>query len=286
MIKPYISFMEDAAILHYLRHINIKVKREITELRRLSEFLRVMNQEALSTFYQPIVELATGQTMGHEALNRPPVSQLFHSADIFYEFAAKTEYTSRLDRYCRRVSLTRYVGSASVAGFGGSELLFINVSPGILNDERYKSGETVNLLKQLGLTPSRVVLELTERQAVHDYVGFEKTLAHYRKQGFRIAVDDAGSGYNSLKTLVYLKPEFIKLDKSLIRGINGNREQQHLLGLIREYAQASGTRVIAEGIETEAELKFLREAAIDYGQGYLVGRPESSPAAGCIPAIV
>lgn len=286
MIKSYLSLMEDAPILHYLRHFNHRMKREITEFRRLAELLRVMNEEELSTFYQPIVELSTGETMGHEALNRPPASTLFHSADIFYEFAAKTEYTSRLDRYCRKVSLTRYVGSAAVAGFGGSALLFINVSPGVLNDERYKSGETVSLLKHLGLTPSRVVLELTERQAVHDYVGFEKTLAHFRKQGFRIAVDDAGSGYNSLKTLVYLKPEFIKLDKSLIRGINGNIEQQHLLGLIREYALASGTRVIAEGIETEAELKYLQQAAIDYGQGYLVGRPESSPAAGRIPVVV
>ncbi|MFD1907318.1 EAL domain-containing protein [Paenibacillus rhizoplanae] len=71
-------------------------------------------------------------------------------------------------------------------------------------------------------------------------------------------MDDAGSGYNSLKTLVYLKPEFIKLDKSLIRGIHTSREQQELLGLVREYADRSSTRVIAEGIETAPELHFYR----------------------------
>ncbi|MFD2877523.1 EAL domain-containing protein [Paenibacillus rhizoplanae] len=72
-------------------------------------------------------------------------------------------------------------------------------------------------------------------------------------------MDDAGSGYNSLKTLVYLKPEFIKLDKSLIRGIHTSREQQELLGLVREYADRSSTRVIAEGIETAPELHFFTD---------------------------
>lgn len=128
----------------------------------------------------------------------------------------------------------------------------------MLNDSRHKSGETLTLLKELGLAPERVVFELTERQAVQDYIGFEKVLSHYREQGFRIAVDDAGSGYNSLKTLVYLKPEFIKLDKSLIRGIHSSREQQELLELVREYAERSSTRVIAEGIETAHELLFCR----------------------------
>jgi EAL domain-containing protein (putative c-di-GMP-specific phosphodiesterase class I) len=162
--------------------------------------------------------------------------------------------------------------------------VFVNVHPGVLNDARHKSGETMSLLKELGLAPERVVFELTERQAVQDYIGFEKVLSHYREQGFRIAVDDAGSGYNSLKTLVYLKPEFIKLDKSLIHGIHSSREQQELLELVREYAHRSSTRVIAEGIETVQELHFLQMAGIEYGQGYALGRPAHLPEQGEIPS--
>lgn len=162
--------------------------------------------------------------------------------------------------------------------------MFVNVHPGVLNDPRHRSGESLALLKELGLAPERIVFELTERQAVQDYVQFEKVLSHYREQGFRIAVDDAGSGYNSLKTLVYLKPEFIKLDKSLIRGIHHCREQQELLELIREYAERSSTRVIAEGIETAAELHFLQSAGVEWGQGYALGRPTGRPLEGEFPA--
>ncbi|MNN73966.1 putative cyclic-di-GMP phosphodiesterase AdrB [compost metagenome] len=97
-------------------------------------------------------------------------------------------------------------------------------------------------------------------------------------------MDDAGSGYNSLKTLVYLKPEFIKLDKSLIRGVHSNREQQELLELISEYASRSATRVIAEGIETEEELLYLQMAGIEFGQGYALGRPGDLPVQGAFPS--
>ncbi|MNI57089.1 Phytochrome-like protein cph2 [compost metagenome] len=239
-----------------------------------------MNNERLDTYFQPILQLRSGRTIGHEVLNRPPSSAHFPTTEHFYEFAGRTEQMFRFEQYCRRMSLSRYMERLPLGERGSGKLVFINVHPGVLNDARHKSGETLALLQSLGLSPERVVFELTERQAVQDYVGFEKILSHYREQGFRIAVDDAGSGYNSLKTLVYLKPEFIKLDKSLIRGIHGNREQQELLELVRDYAARSATRVIAEGIETAEELVFLQKADIEFGQGYALGRPAQVPEQG------
>ncbi len=270
--------------MQVMQHLNGRIKQEIKELGRLSAFLDIMHQERLDTFFQPIVQLAGGRTIGHEVLNRPPSSPHFPSTEQFYEFAGCTEQMFRFELFCRRMSLSRYVERSSRTETPADGLVFINVHPGVLGDVRHKSGETMALLGELGLSPERIVFELTERQAVQDYVGFEKVLSHYRKQGFRIAVDDAGSGYNSLKTLVYLKPEFIKLDKSLIRDIQDSREQQELLGLVREYAERSGTKVIAEGIETEQELYYLRQSGIHFGQGYALGRPAGRPVPGALPA--
>ncbi|OKP96780.1 EAL domain-containing protein [Paenibacillus sp. P46E] len=273
-----------SAIPQYLQHINGRLHNEVKELRRLSALLDIMNQGRLDTFFQPILQLRSGLTMGHEVLNRPPNSTQFPTTEHFYEFAGRTDQMFRFEHYCRRISLSRYMERLPEGEAKTDTLVFINVHPGVLNDVRHKSGETLSLLQELNLSPERVVFELTERQAVQDYVGFEKVLSHYREQGFRIAVDDAGSGYNSLKTLVYLKPEFIKLDKSLIRGIHGNREQQELLELISEYAYRSATRVIAEGIETEEELLYLQMAGIEFGQGYALGRPGHWPVRGAFPA--
>ena len=275
-----------AVIPSYLQHLKGRMNNEVQELRKLRQFLNILNKDVMETYFQPILQLQNGQTMGHEVLNRPPISNEFPSTDLFYEFAGESELMLRLEKKCRQMSLTRYAERSPIPIVDNDKLIFINVHPGILNDLRHKSGETLALVKGLGISPCHVVFELTERQAVQDYVSFEKALSHYREQGFRIAVDDAGSGYNSLKTLVYLKPEFIKLDKSLIRGINDNPDQQELLELVKEYADRSSTQVIAEGIETVEELYFLQKSGIDYGQGYALGRPVSQPLEGSYPEYV
>lgn len=273
-----------ASLPQYLQHLSGRFKEETRELGRLSALLDIMDKELLDTYFQPILQLRSGKTVGHEVLNRPPSSPQFPSTEHFYDFAGRTEQMFRFEQYVRRLSLSRYMERLPDQDAAEDKLVFVNVHPGVLNDNRHKSGETMTLLKELGLAPERVVFELTERQAVQDYVGFEKVLSHYREQGFRIAVDDAGSGYNSLKTLVYLKPEFIKLDKSLIREIHSSREQQELLELIKEYAGRSSTRIIAEGIETVQELHFLQKAGVDYGQGYALGRPAHLPGHGGFPS--
>lgn len=283
MMKDWALSKKLSVIPQYLLHMNGRVKGEVKELGRLAALLDIMNNERLDTFFQPILQLHSGQTVGHEVLNRPPSSAHFPTTEHFYEFAGRTEQMFRFEQYCRRMSLSRYMEKLPETDSGSGRLVFINVHPGVLNDARHKSGETLGLLQSLGLPPEQVVFELTERQAVQDYVSFEKVLSHYRSQGFRIAVDDAGSGYNSLKTLVYLKPEFIKLDKSLIRGIHSSREQQELLELVREYAARSATKVIAEGIETAEELSFLQQAGIEFGQGYALGRPARRPVHGAFP---
>lgn len=242
------------------------------------ELQKIIQGRKLSTFFQPILNLQNESCLGYEVLNRPPASNRFADTEEFYDYLGRTDRVFEFERYCRETSIERFEQARRRMQLPGEipgDVVFINVHPLVLADTAYRSGETARLLKRYGLPPERVVFELTEKQAVGDYAEFERVLSHYRDQGFRIAVDDAGSGYSSLKTIVSLKPEFIKLDKSLIRDLHLHEDRRRMVKLLQEFAHGSGTSIIAEGIESRAEAEFLRAEGIEYGQGYALGRPAS-----------
>lgn len=180
-------------------------------MKRLKALKHIIQHNDLHTYFQPIVDLQSKQTMGFEALNRPVPSVLFNSVDQFYEFVGQTDCVFLFECFYRNLSLQRFKERMHKDVKDTNFLVFLNIHPNVLVDKKYHSGETLQLLKELGIKPQQVVFELTERSAVIDFEEFERVLSHYRSQGYRIAVDDVGSGYNSLKTLIYLKPEFIKL---------------------------------------------------------------------------
>ncbi|MDO3412547.1 EAL domain-containing protein [Saccharibacillus sp. CPCC 101409] len=240
------------------------------------ELYRIIRERRLSTVFQPILNLQDGSCLGYEVLNRPPASRYFPNTESFYDYIGRTKRVFEFERYCRETSFERFESARRLARLPGeksSEVLFVNVHPQVLSDAAYRSGETVRMLEKYRIPPGRVVFELTEKQAVTDYAQFERVLSNYRAQGFRIAIDDAGSGYSSLKAIVSLRPEFIKLDKSLIRDLHLHEDQRRMVKLLQEFAEGSGTSIIAEGIEHGAEAEFLIQEGIGYGQGYAIGRP-------------
>src|SRR5690606_8913124 len=153
----------------------------------------------------------------------------------------------KIEGFLRNLSLKRYAEQVKKASSPEDGLIFLNIQPQVLMDSAYRSGTTLDLLEKYGVSPYRVVLELPEQEAVTDYKSFEKIIDNYRRQGFRIAIDDAGTGYNSLKTIISLKPEFIKIDKFLIRDIHVQPAQQQLVELLLEFAAQSNTFMVAEG---------------------------------------
>lgn len=257
----------------YLKNLKDRGKDELLYYRRLKELRRIMDHQALNSFFQPIMELQYGETIGFEALNRPAMSKLFPNTGSFYDFIGQSNQVFSFECFCRNLSLQRFIERMPDYDQKYPPLLFLNIHPFVLLDPSYNSGETLQLLSEIGIEPSQVVFELTERASVTDFALFEKVLSHYRSQGYRIAVDDVGSGYSSLKTIIYLKPEFIKLDKSLIQFIDQNKEQQQLVQLLIDFAKKSNTKVIAEGIERLEDLAYIRKVGIDYGQGYALGKP-------------
>lgn len=272
------------SIFKYIRYLrkNRCILFEASE--KDGEVKELMIKEDFQTAFQPILTLAEGKTIGFEVLNRPNCTSIFPTTEEFYTYIGKSNNVFRIEGFLRNLSLKKYAEQLKQTTSHENGLIFLNIQPQVLTDTSYRSGNTLDLLKRYDLSPDQVVLELTEKEAVTDYEKFGKIIENYRQQGFRIAVDDAGTGYNSLKTIISLKPEFIKLDKCLVRNIHKEPAQQQLVKLLMEFAAQSNTKIIAEGIENCLELSFLKNLGIHFGQGYALGRPESMLIKGQVPS--
>ncbi|WP_461209968.1 EAL domain-containing protein [Desulfocurvus sp. DL9XJH121] len=251
---------------------------DVSKLALLREFREIVGGEALQPVFQPIVSLDNGGIKAWEALTRGPVDSHFHSPAVLFDFAEEVDQVFALERCCREGAITR------LGTLGQDQCLFLNVHPRTLVDPDFSSGETAALLGQVGLTPQDVVLEITERHSVRDFELFHRTLDHYRSQGFKVAVDDVGTGYSGLWTIANIRPDYLKVDMSLVRGINHDPVKRALLETLVTFSDNIGCSLIAEGIESEGELISLMRMGVHYGQGFFLSRP-GNPKPGLSPEV-
>lgn len=247
-------------------HVRTKVKGVMDA--RLAEIIQTRSLNAL---FQPIVELAHGAISGYEGLIRGPSNSPLHSPPQLFRAAALCDRSVEVEHLCRRVTLE------SFARLDLPGDLFLNVSPECLLNPKARYGETLNAAQQLGIDPQRVVIELTEQQPAYDYELLRDAVQHYRAMGFRIAIDDLGEGFSSLRLWSELRPEFVKIDMHFIQGCDSDPVKLQFLRSIQEIARNAGSQVIAEGIETLAELNCVRDLGIALGQGYYFARPCATP---------
>ena len=231
----------------------------------------IMHDRALTALFQPIVDLDSGAIAAYEGLIRGPSNSPLHSPVQLFRAAAMCNRAVEVEHLCRRVTLE------SFARLGLPGDLFLNVSPDCLLRPEARYGETLAATRELGIDPQRVVIELTEQQPTYDYDLLRDAVRHYRAMGFRIAIDDLGEGFSSLRLWSELRPEFVKIDMHFIQGCDSDPVKMQFLRSIQEIARNSGSRVIAEGIETAGELKCVRNIGIARGQGYYFARPLASP---------
>ncbi|RLL48267.1 EAL domain-containing protein [Oceanobacillus piezotolerans] len=269
--------------MHFIRYLSANRKSIYQDFNKNEEILRLLHTERFQTFFQPIVSLHNGSTIGYEILNRPEQTPNFPTTDSFYDYVGESKHLFLVERFIRNLALERYQKQVNSLSKKDDAIIFLNIQPQVLADPSYQEGITLDLLSNHNIAANQIVLELTEKEAVVNYAKFEKIIEDYRERGFQIAVDDAGTGYNSLQTLLYLKPEYIKIDKSLIRNIEEQTEKQHLVELILEFAFKFRTKVIAEGIETAEEFAYLRKMGVDFGQGYALGKPRPTLHTGTLP---
>ena len=236
---------------------------------------KLMEENGIYPVFQPIISLRDGSVLGYEALTR--IKEKFRDSDLqmnieemFCE-AEKNGQIWKLDYLCRKAALKKFCKDSERKN---TCCLFLNIDPMIMKDKRFKEGFTREYLKRYEADSRKIVFEITEREKVEDKDVFLEAIAHYRGQDYQIAVDDLGSGYSNVGRVCSVKPEYIKLDISLVRDIQNNKVCAELVRAMVEFANTSGIKVIAEGIENERELEKLIQLGVHYGQGYYLGMPE------------
>ncbi len=230
------------------------------------ELRRIIDDAAVRTLFQPVVDLADRSVLGYEALARGPANTPFEMPSTLFAVSSRAGVDVELDRLCRNAALRE---SSAVEGQGE---LFINVLPVSLDDPEWSRGLAAPPGRP-GHSRWKVVLEVSERGADRDPEGFGRAMAALRAQGFAISLDDIGTAYASRATLESVRPDYLKVDVSLVRDIDRHPIKQEILASLLRIAEDTGARLVAEGIETEAEAAFLREQGARYGQGYLFAGP-------------
>lgn len=227
---------------------------------------QVLRERTFLTAFQPIHELATGRVIGVEALARFVDDGGGGSPERWFSEAATVGLAADLEFAALESALT------AATGLPSQLYVALNLSPETCLDPRLPG-----FLTRSGISPDRLVLELTENLAVAAYAPLVAALAPLRTRGLRVAVDDAGAGFASMRHILHLHPDIIKLDRSLIAGIDKEPGQRALGAAMVEFAQRIGAQLIAEGIESEAERAAVTGLGMFAGQGFLLGRPSADP---------
>lgn len=223
----------------------------------------LLGEGSLSTAFQPIYDLATGEVVGVEALAR------FRSEtgpDVRFAHAATLGLRVDMEMAALEVALSAAVQLP--------ERLYISVNASPATCVSHGFGR---LFRASSLPADRIVLELTEHEPVEDYAPLLNALAPLRNSGMRVAVDDAGAGHSSMLHVLRLAPDIIKLDKELVANIDGNIFQMALGRAMVNFASDIGASITAEGIETAAELDCVTRLGMTSGQGYFLGSPTLLP---------
>ena len=231
------------------------------------ELLSIIQNEDISTVYQPIVSLTDGSIIGYEALTRGPKNSPLQSPDRLFSAAKLYNRTWDLELLCRTKAIKR------AWNIPEDKFLFINVDPYIFKDEKFKRGFTKEFLTKHNISSEAIIFEITEKTSIEDYKNFRAVLNNYIEQGYKIAIDDTGSGYSGLKMLAEIKPHYIKIDMDLIRDINKDTFKQALIECFVRLSEVTNMKLIAEGIENEKELKTLINLGVYGGQGYFINPP-------------
>jgi EAL domain-containing protein (putative c-di-GMP-specific phosphodiesterase class I) len=248
----------------------VHVRRAQRDLQNRCDLQEVLLADQLSTVFQPIFALRGREILGYEALARGPAGSVYQMPLRLFELAEEADLVFELDRKCRRRAL------ASAAPLPTGAKLFINVFPSAMYDPEFQGAALLRLIESQGLCPERVVLEITEKSAIENYDLFAEALSELVRAGFSIAVDDVGAGYSGLEKIAHLNPRYLKFDRELIRNIDSSYIRREMTRALKAFADRIGSTIIAEGIERDGELETLLELGIEYGQGFLLGRPAAS----------
>lgn len=243
---------------------------ELKIARDLGAIRKIISENALTTLFQPIFDSEKGTVLGYEALSRTREENPFGGIAELFRKASQSGCICALDCACLSAALR----SANIFSLKERpELLFLNLCPETLMNNILFHGTCDNLVDTFGIPREKIVLEITEESMISNYAFFRQSMDSYRKQGYKIAIDDFGAGYGGLKMLSTIEPDFVKIDRHFIADIDRAIIKFNLVDAIATACHRIGIGVIAEGIEREEELAVLHNTGIRYLQGYCLGYP-------------
>lgn len=227
--------------------------------------VRAVQERQITTVFQPVVNLQTQKITGYEALSRGPAGSEIENPEVLFELARDFDLVWDLETLCIENVVPWLDEITSNDGY-----LFFNLESHFIQQIQHRGSE---VFEPFFACNRQIVLEVTERSAIRDYRAFRRTLLELKKMGFKIAIDDCGSGYATLEAIAELQPDYLKVGHSLFHNVEHDPIRRKMVELVARCAETIGARTIAEAIETEGQLTVCREVGIHEGQGFLLARP-------------
>ncbi|MEA2683192.1 MAG: hypothetical protein QOK05_1520 [Chloroflexota bacterium] len=259
------TFVASSLMMRALKGITVADTSQPAETwkAQVQRIQQVLNEGLITMVFQPIVDLQHGYVAGVESLSRLSAEPR-RTPDLWFTEAKNVGLGVEMELVAIKLAL------AQLNQLPNTCYMSINASP-----ETANSPDLVTALR--GLPLERIVLEVTEHDAVTDYQALLDALRDMRAQGLRLAVDDMGSGYANLRHILQLAPDIIKLDVELTRGIDLDTPRRALAASFAQFAKEIGAKIVAEGVETETEFNTLKDLGVQLGQGYYMARPGPLP---------
>ncbi len=232
-----------------------------------AELRKFIREEGIRTVWQPVVELPSGAFHGFEALSRGPKDSMFEMPRAMFALSSRVGASGDLDRLCRVSAIREGSGVAS------EHKLFFNVLPSTLSGSGWSAGEVPELLAAAKRAPGDVVVEVSERAIGPDSASLLEAWDALRGEGFQLALDDVGTGRDGGEVLDRLRPDYLKVDASVVRGIDRNLVKQEIFSTIARAGDSIGAQLVAVGVESAEEAATLRRLGARYAQGYHFAEP-------------
>ncbi len=251
---------------------DVQTLREWLTRAQSGWFLAMMRDDKFESHFQPIVRVqAPHEIYGYESLLRGVSDGGLVAPLALFEVAGGLNLRAQLCARARQQAICR------AGSLGVRQKLFINCLPSALDDAKSALRSTLNLVDAAGLQREQIVLEIIESECIEDADDLRSGLELFRKAGIGIALDDLGAGYSSLTLLEKLRPDFVKLDRNLIGGVDGDGFKAVIAQKLLETARSLEITTVAEGVETAGEWNWLRAHGGDLAQGYFFARPAATP---------
>ena len=243
----------------------VETRETAERLKLVASYRAVLAGRKLHAVYQPVVSIKDNDVVGYEALIRGPEGEL-ERPDVLFAVAEEADMTLELESLCLETIFAKLPRAVS------GKKLFVNASPRLLGHSVFLDQRNLDNMRR---AHPDVVMEVSEKEVVHDYPAFRETLDRLRHAGLQIAIDDAGSGYSGLESILQLRPEYIKVATSIVRNLHADTIKRQVITALATLGEQIQAPLIAEGIEQREELDSLLALGVRMGQGYLLGKPQA-----------